>query len=107
MEANEYTWAQSKSDEYAFMYHQLVAAMYEYYIGKNDYSSAESILQRALTIDPIDDSFNEMLLTLLLQRNDKAAFVRQYNKIKSVYNTELGITLNSSMHNLFERAMER
>ena len=107
MEENEYSWSQCKSDEYAFMYQQLVATMYEYYIGQSDYSSAESILQRALTIDPIDDSFNEMLLALLLQRNDKAAFVRQYNKIKAIYNAELGISLNSSMHNLYKRAMEQ
>jgi two-component SAPR family response regulator len=95
------------SDEYALMYHQLVLEMYKLYISKHDYLNAESTLQRALSIDPLDDNFNEMLLCLYLQRQEKAAFVKQYNKVKSVYDTELGITLNSSMNNLFKRAMEQ
>lgn len=101
---NEYIWSQNKGDEYAALYHSLVAEMCKHYAGNDDYTSAESILQKALILEPIDDSLNEMLLYLYLQKQDKAAFVKHYNKIKTVYNDELGIDLNSRMRDLYYRA---
>ncbi|MEA4929890.1 MAG: BTAD domain-containing putative transcriptional regulator [Candidatus Limiplasma sp.] len=104
MNENEYIWSQNKGDEYAALYHQLVAEMCKQYTGNHDYTSAESILQKALKLEPIDDSLNEMLLDLYLQKQDKAAFVKHYKKIKTVYNDELGIELNSKMRDLYHRA---
>ncbi len=103
---NEYTWAQDKGDEYRIIFQQLVSEMNKLYISKCDYANAERVLQCALSIDPVDDGFNEMLLSLFLYKKDKAAFIKQYNKARTIYNDELGLDLNQNMCRLFDKVKE-
>ena len=106
MEENEYFWSQSKVEEYSTRYRRLVSEFAKYYITKIDYINAEKILQKALTIAPIDDDLNEMLLKLYFVRKDKASFITHYKKIKELYQSELGITPNTSMQELFRGILE-
>ena len=84
----------------------MVSEFAKYYITKIDYINAEKILQKALTIAPIDDDLNEMLLKLFFMKKDKASLVMHYNKIKELYEAELGIMPNATMQELFNRTFE-
>jgi two-component SAPR family response regulator len=106
LDENEYTWSQNKGDEYATLYDRLVTEMYKLYTDNGNYTSAETLLQKALIINPIDDRLNEMLLSFYLQKKDKAAFVKHYNKAKTAYYDELGLELNSNMRVLYDRAIK-
>lgn len=104
LEENEYLWSQGKSEEYSIRYRSLVSEFSKYYESKNDYTSAEKILEKALAKAPIDSDLNEMLLKLYLIKKDKASLVMHYNKIKELYKAELGIAPNVAMQELFNIA---
>lgn len=104
LEGNEYLWAQSKAEEYLEQYRSLVSEVVKYYAAGTDYANAEKILRSALTKAPMDDDLNEMLLKLFYIKKDKASLVMHYNKIRELYKTELGITPNAAMRDLFKRA---
>ena len=106
LESNEYYWSQNKAEEYSKRYRRLVSALAGYYTAKTDYANAEKILQEALTLIPLDDDLNEMLLKLYFTKKDKASVVIHYNKIKELYQAELGIAPNTVMQDLFGRISE-
>lgn len=106
LEENEYFWSQNKAEEYSTRYRHLVSEFAKYYITKIDYTNAEKILQKALTIAPLDDDLNEMLLKLFFMKKDKASLVMHYKKIKELYESELGIMPNATMQELFNRTFE-
>lgn len=106
LEENEYLWSQSKAEEYSLRYRSLVSEFAKFYTTKTDYTNAEKILQKALTKAPLDDDLNEMLLKLFFIKKDNASLVMHYNKIKELYEAELGIAPNATMQDLFNRAFE-
>ena len=106
LEDNEYPWSQNKTEEYSKRYRSLVFELVRYYTTESDYTGAEGILQKALTIIPLDDELNEMLLKLYFMKKDKTSIIAHYNKIKELYKSELGITPNRSMQELFNSALE-
>ena len=106
LEADGYAWSQNMAEEYAKRYRGLVSELAKYYTAKTDYAAAEKILQQALTIIPLDDDLNEMLLKLYFTKKDKALLVMHYNKIKELYQTELGIAPSTAMQDLFSRLSE-
>lgn len=106
LEGNGYYWSQNKAEEYSKRYRSLVSELAKYYKTKTDYANAEKVLQEALTIIPLDDDLNEMLLKLYFMKKDKASLVMRYNKIKELYQTELGIAPNTRMQDLFSRISE-
>jgi len=63
--------------------------------------TAEQILRDSLQILPLDDDLNEMLLRLFYAKKDKCALILHYNKIKALYQDELGIEPSSNMQELF------
>ena len=103
---NEYLWSQNEAEKYAIRYRALVSELATYYADRSDCLAAEQLLRDALTVVPLDDDLNEMLLRLLFMKKDKAALVIHYNTIKTLYKTELGITPNTVMQELFNRAVE-
>ena len=106
LEDNEYPWSQNKAEEYANRYSSLVFDLAGYYTAESDYLTAEKILQKALTIIPLVDELNEMLLRLYFMQKNKTRFIAHYNKIKRLYKSELGITPNMSMQELFNSVLE-
>lgn len=100
LEENEYLWSQNKSEEYLRRYLLLVSEFVKYYTARTDYANAEKILQEALTNAPLDDELNEMLLRLYFEKKDKVSLIIHYNKIKELYQSELGITPNKTMQDL-------
>ena len=106
LEENEYFWSQNKSEEYLRRYLILVSEFVKYYTTRTDYANAEKILLEALTKSPLDDELNEMLLKLYFVRKDKASFITHYKKIKELYQSELGITPNTTMQELFRGILE-
>ena len=86
MEENEYLWSQDKAEAYAKRYRSLVSALAGYYVAESNYAAAEIILQKALTIIPLADEVNEMLLNLFFMKKDKTALIAHYNKSKSCIN---------------------
>ncbi len=84
----------------------MVSEFAKYYSTKTDYTNAEKILQKALIKAPLDDELNEMLLKLYFVKKDKASLITHYNKIKELYQSELGITPNTSMQELFRGILE-
>ncbi len=106
LEENEYLWSQGKAEEYSERYRILVSEFVKYYATKTDYANAEKILQKALTKAPFDDNLNEMLLKLFFMKKDKASLAIHYNKIKELYEVELGIEPNATMQDLFNRIFE-
>lgn len=103
---NEYLWSQSEADEYLIRYRSLVSELVKYYTTKKEYTNAEKILEQALTKAPLDDDLNEMLLKLFFMKKDKVSLVTRYNKIKELYEAELGIAPNAAMQNLLNRTLE-
>ncbi|MEA5011187.1 MAG: response regulator [Angelakisella sp.] len=106
LEENQYFWSQSKAEEYSSKYRCLVCELSKYYEHKKDYKSAQEILQKALTKFPLDDTLNEYLLKLFFIKNDKASLMMFYNKMKELYQSELGILPNATMTNLYNRIFE-
>lgn len=106
MEENAYAWAQLKSNEYALKYKQLISLMLRLFSDKQDDANAERILLHALEIDPLDDTINELLLSMYLSNHAKRAFLLQYNKTRDRYRADLGIELNANMHHLLEQAQK-
>ena len=106
LEENGYTWSQNKAEEYSQRYRGLVSELAKYYTTKTDYTNAEKILQKALTKAPLDDDLNEMLLKLFFMKKDNASLVMHYNKIKELYEAELGIAPNATLQDLFNRTFE-
>ncbi len=98
---NEYHWSQSEAEKYSDRYRRLVFALVHYYTGQADNLVAEKILRDSLQIIPLDDDLNEMLLRLFYAKKDKSALVVHYNKIKALYQDELGIEPSSNMQELF------
>ena len=106
LEENEYFWSQSKAEEYSRRYLILVSEFAKYYTSRADYANAEIILLEALSKVPLDDELNEMLLKLYFVKKDKASLITRYKKIKELYQSELGITPNKSMQELFRGISE-
>ena len=106
LEENGYLWSQSKAEEYSKRYCCLTSEFSKYYTARTDYANAEKILLEALTIVPLDDELNEMLLRLLWVKGDKASLVMHYKKVKELYEAELGIAPKSAMQDLFNRTFE-
>lgn len=106
LEENGYLWSQSIAKEYFIRYRSLVSKLFKYYVSERDYINAERILQEALNRDPLDEDLNIMLLELFLMKKNKVAFIKHYNKIKELYEAELGIIPNAIMQDLFYRAFE-
>lgn len=106
LEDNEYIWSRNKADEYLRRYRILVSEFAKHYTTRTDYANAEKVLQEALTKAPLDDELNEMLLKLYYMKKDKASLISHYNKIKELYKSELGITPNTSMQELFNGIFE-
>ena len=84
----------------------MVSEFVKYYTSRTDYANAEMILLEALTKAPLDDELNEMLLKLYFVKKDKASLITHYNKIKELYQSELGITPNTTMQELFRGILE-
>lgn len=106
LEENGYLWSQGKAEEYSIRYRSLVSELVKYYEARAEYVNAEKILQIALTNVPLDDNLNEMLLKLFFIKNDKAALVMHYSKIKELYKSELGIAPNAAMQDLLNKILE-
>ncbi|NTW70854.1 MAG: response regulator [Eubacteriaceae bacterium] len=100
LEENGYFWSQSKAEEYSKRYRSLVSEFTKYYATRTDYANAEKFLQKALTKAPLDDALNEMLLKLFFMKKDTASLITHYNKIKDLYQSELGIAPNTTMEEL-------
>jgi two-component SAPR family response regulator len=100
---NEYFWSQNEAEKYSIRYRRLVSELVKYYTNRSDYLAAEQILRDALTIIPLDDDLNTMLLKLFFMKRDRAALVMHYNKIKELYQNELGIAPSATIQNLFHK----
>ena len=103
---NEYLWSQSEAEKYSTRYRSLVSELVNYYIARSDDLAAEQILREALAIVPLDDDLNEMLLRLFFMKRDKSALVIYYNKIKALYQNELGIMPSATMQELLDKASQ-
>lgn len=103
---NEYHWSQSEAEKYSVRYRRLVFALFQYYTEQADNLAAEQILLDALKIIPLDNDLNEMLLRFFYAKKDKSALVVHYNKIKTLYQEELGIEPSSDMQDLFDKGLE-
>ena len=103
---NEYLWSQSEAEKYSARYRRLVSELVNYYTDRSDDLAAEQVLREALAIVPLDDDLNEMLLRLFFMKKDKAALVIHYNKIKALYQNELGIIPNEIMQDLYNKSFE-
>ncbi|MDD3140302.1 MAG: response regulator, partial [Lachnospiraceae bacterium] len=106
LEENNYLWSQNKAEEYSIRYQRLVLEFVKYYITNEDYAKAEKILRKALINIPMDDELNEMLLKLYVVKKDRASLVMHYNKIKELYETELGILPNATIQELYNKIVE-
>jgi two-component SAPR family response regulator len=65
--------------------------------------AAEQILRDSLQIIPLDDDLNEMLLQLFYAKKDKAALIRHYNRIKTLFQAEFGVEPSFSMKELLNK----
>ena len=100
---NEYYWSQSEAEKYLVRYRRLVFALVHYYIKQADNLAAEQILRDSLQIIPLDDDLNEMLLQLFYAKKDKAALIRHYNRIKTLFQAEFGVEPSFSMKELLNK----
>lgn len=98
---NEYYWSQDEAEKYTIRYRRLVFSLVHFYIKQEDNLVAEEILRSSLQIIPLDDDLNEMLLRLFYVNKKKHALIVQYNKIKELYQNEIGIKPNSDIQELF------
>lgn len=103
---NDYLWSQVKEEEYEVKYRKVVIEFTKYYLSKADYSNAEIVLSKALSISPIDDELNEFLMKLYLLKKDKVSLLMHYNKICQIYGAELGIEPNKTIQTLFKKSID-
>ena len=103
---NGYLWSQSEAEKYLTRYRRLVSELVNYYADRSEVLAVEQVLRDALKIAPLDDDLNEMLLRLFFMKRDKSALVIHYNKIKALYQNELGIMPSATMQELLNKASQ-
>lgn len=101
LEDNDYLWSLLKKEEYSNKYYKLAASVVKYYMKRNDYASAEKILQNFLEKSPLNEAAHEMLLKMYFIKKDRVAFALHYNIVEKLFKTELGIKPGNTIQALY------
>lgn len=102
LEENGYLWSLPQKAKYLQLYSNLAAELVRYYMSKDEYVFAETILLKQLERSPLNESANERLLQSYLARKDYPSFLTHYKTVCTLYEKELGIKPKESIQNLYE-----
>ena len=107
LEENYFSWSLIKKEIYSSKYYQLGKNLISYYLKTELYVEAEKKINRILEKYPLDEFANETCLKLYYIKNDRAAFIHQYQLTQKLFKDELGIQPNFQIQELYKAAISK
>lgn len=105
LEDNDYLWSLPQKAAYAQKYYRLAFAVAKHHMMKNDYATAEKILQNILDKSPLNEAAHEMLLKCYFIQKDQVSFITHYQSVQALFRTELAIEPGKSIQALYHSMM--
>ncbi|MNW68345.1 hypothetical protein D3C74_470930 [compost metagenome] len=76
------------------------------YMKRGEYRQAHDFLQFFLSIVPYDEEGHEIMLRIYMHWNDRTSFFMHFNKMKEVFQQEMGLDPPASMEQLYVEMMK-
>ena len=98
---DDFSWALSEREMLREQFTTIAKSLISYYMGKKDYIAAQKVILRLIDNNNLDEAAHEMLLRLYILKNDRAAFLKHYEKAKKLFQQELGGDVNANRSEIF------
>lgn len=102
LEENDYIWSLDLKEVYLQKFIKLSQALVDFYIERQHYDKAITIMKRVLEMSPLEEHLHETLLNLYIMTDDRISFVKHYNFVKELFNAELGIELSDKLKIMYK-----
>lgn len=97
-------WVMVESTRYFNIYVDCVRSLVNLYGGRDEYRAAEMVCQQALTVDPFEETFHELLIRTYLHEGSPRKAVAHYDYASEVFYSRLGIRLSDPLRSLVTEA---
>jgi DNA-binding SARP family transcriptional activator len=75
----------------------------EHYVASGDFESALATGQAALRLEPLDEAVQQRVIELYAQIGQRAAALRQYERLAALLKAELGVAPSRETHEVVDR----
>lgn len=100
MQGNDYRWAEQTRNRLEREYIRILHQIYEHYAQERNYSNAVNLLKKILTCDPLNEDIHAKLIQAYVHAGDRVSAMKQYDHLKRILDTELGIDPKESVTQL-------
>ena len=97
---NDYPWAFTQSAFYRQQFEKFTFDLARHFFFKHDYPSTKRVLNRLIEIDNLNETYHELLLNVYLFDDDYCSFIRHYDHLKALLQSELSQLPNGSIQTL-------
>lgn len=97
-----YSWADQARILLDSEYTRMMLQIYEHYVQEREYSSAVDLMKKIMVSHPFNEDFHAKLIKVYLLAGDRLSAKRQYNVLKEMLETELGVEPAESVKQLLQ-----
>ncbi len=102
----DYPWLLHHQESLRHLYSEARKCLARFYLEARDYSRAVSHLHIVEAYDPFAEEVHALLMTAYTRQGNRSAAKRQYKKLESVLQKELGLAPTTAIHNLYRELVE-
>ncbi|WP_168735428.1 response regulator [Cohnella fermenti] len=99
-------WCVSEQEKFAQRFRSLSLRLAVFELERGRLDDAEPVARKLLEQMPLDEEANGMLLTIYARKKDRVSFLRHYERMSKLFESELGLSPQPSIRKLYEKMME-
>lgn len=104
LDRHDYRWAEASRSHLESEYTRKLLQLGEQYVQMQEYSTAINLLTKALECQPLNEDIYGKLIEAQLLAGDRISARKQYDALKRMLQSELGLTPKESIKKLLQQA---
>ncbi|WP_186809820.1 response regulator [Paenibacillus polysaccharolyticus] len=101
----DYAWCEADKERANQSFRDMSKTLARLYMKRGEYRQAQDFLQFFLSIVPYDEEGHEMMLRIFMHRQDRTSFSMHFNKMKEVFQQEMGMEPPAFMEQMYVEMM--
>lgn len=107
LEENDYLWAAAQRADYRALFERTLYTLARYYFLIHDYPSCRRIIFKLIDLDILNETYHEMLLKIYIFEKNNDAFMKHYQHLKALLQSELNQPPNAAIMNLYQQCHDQ
>ncbi|MBU5354685.1 response regulator [Paenibacillus barcinonensis] len=101
----DYAWCEADKERANQGFRDMSKTLARLYMKRGEYRQVQDFLQFFLSIVPYDEEGHEMMLRIYMHRKDRTSFSMHFNKMKEVFQQEMGMDPPAFMEQMYVEMM--